>query len=412
MMIGVAWDAISDPLVGMWSDKAKWQSGRRRPFILAIAVPYGIATWLLFTDFNFGDGLTKVYYIAAVIIYFTCFTLLNVPHTALAAEMTQDYDERTSLVTYRALWSQVASIVGAALPLVVAESLGEMLGSTRLGWSAMAVIFGLVCIPCILLTWRATRGYELFPEKTDVGLKDTLNVLRENRSFKFILGLWSFSIVGLNVGGAVIVYFMTYYMGWDEDASSLAFLFLFSCTLLWIPVVNLIAKKWGKRMAYFIFIGMYAISVVITFFVRPGDIIFYYALLFLASGGVVSIYMLGWSMIPDVVEVDEFKTGQRREGLYFGMIAFCQKAASAVAMWLVGVVLSWVGYVPNVQQTPEALQGIRATYTLGTAIFLILAIFMAYLLPITKEKHNALQEAIALKKEGKEYDTSPFESIL
>ncbi len=413
MMVGVTWDAISDPLVGMWSDKVKWQSGRRRPFLLAVAVPYGIAGWLLFTDFNLGEGLTKVYYIAVVIFYFTCFTLLNVPHTALAAEMTQDYDQRTSLISYRTAWSQVFSIVGSALPLVIAEYMGETLGSPRLGWSAMGAILGLVAIPCILLTWRVTRGYELFPKETTVGLKDTLGVLTKNRPFKFVLGLWSFSIVGLNIGATVIVYFMTYNMGWDEEASSLAFLFLFVCTIVWIPLINYTATKWGKRMAYFIFIGMYALSAGgLTFLISPRNTILFYVILFLISGGIATVYMLGWSMIPDVVEVDEFKTGQRREGLYFGAIGFCQKASSAVALWLVGVVLSWVGYVPNVQQTPEALQGIRATLAIGSAFFLGLAIAMAYLLPITRERHNALREAIALKKEGKDYDTSLFEPIL
>ncbi|RLB99781.1 MAG: MFS transporter, partial [Deltaproteobacteria bacterium] len=109
MMIGVLWDAITDPLIGVWSDNLKWKWGRRRPLLLAVALPYGILSWLLFTDFNLGNTGTVIYFILVVIGYMTAFTFLNVPYTALAAEMTQDYDERTSLISFRTLWSMVAS---------------------------------------------------------------------------------------------------------------------------------------------------------------------------------------------------------------------------------------------------------------------------------------------------------------
>jgi len=139
---------------------------------------------------------------------------------------------------------------------------------------------------------------------------------------------------------------------------------------------------------------------------------FFYCLFFFAGSGLTSVYMLGWAMIPDCVEVDEYKTGQRREGLYFGFIAFIQKGGCALAMWILGIALSWIGYVPDVAQSERALTGIRTLLGLGEAGFLLLSILFCYFMPITREKHQALCEAIQLKKEGRECNEKCFADII
>ncbi|MEA3222719.1 MAG: MFS transporter [Thermodesulfobacteriota bacterium] len=109
---------------------------------------------------------------------------------------------------------------------------------------------------------------------------------------------------------------------------------------------------------------------------------------------------------------DEFKSGQRREGLYFGVISFSRKISVAIAVWLVGIILSWIGYVPDAQQIDTAIFGIRMLYAEVTALFLFVSIIMAYLLPMTKAKHQALREAIELKKAGKPWDEETIKDIL
>ncbi len=146
-----------------------------------------------------------------------------------------------------------------------------------------------------------------------------------------------------------MVYFMKYYMNFTEAQQSLAFLFFFACTILWIPLITYVSTKYEKRWAYIIFIGLWAVVQGIGgMLVKPGNIVFFYVLAILASGGVIAVTMINWMMIPDVVEVDEFKTGHRREGLYFGLTTFVGKAAGAVALWINGIVLEWIGYMANV----------------------------------------------------------------
>jgi glycoside/pentoside/hexuronide:cation symporter, GPH family len=426
MMIATLWDAVTDPAVGIWSDRTKSRLGRRRSFMLFMSVPYGITLWLVFTDWGLSPLMTNLYFIGAVLLFFFAFTCLNIPYTSLAAEMTQDYDERTSLISYRAGWSQVFSIAAAGLPLVLVTYFSDRFGTgigknDPVGWSVTTGIFAVFMVFPILWTWRATRGYELFPEETKISFKDIVQGAFKNRPFRYIVGICALSGMALNVAAAVMVYFMTYYMKMTEPQQSLAFTFLFACTILWIPLVNLVSAKLEKRWAFIIFIGFWMfVQGIGGILVKPGQMVFFYVLAALASGGVIAVTMINWMMIPDAVEVDEFKTGHRREGLYFGLTSFVGKTASAIGLLLTGYILEWVGYMaPDpeaatkiLDQTPNTILGIRLIWAEVTAGILVFSIVLAFLLPMTRQKHYALREAIRLKKEGRPYDVAIFKDII
>jgi glycoside/pentoside/hexuronide:cation symporter, GPH family len=398
MLVATIWDAVTDPLVGIWSDGIKWRYGRRRPFLLATALPYGLATWLLFSDFGFGRGWEVAYFLGAVILFFTLFTLLNVPYTALAAEMTQDYDERNALAAFRVGWSQLFTILAAGLTLVLAGVFEDLLGSETAGWSAMAACFGFVAIWPILLTWRVTRGRELFPEDVRLKPRDIWQAALKNRSFLYTMGIYAAGAAAVNIAAAVMVYYAKYNMGMSDERSSIVFLVLFLATLLWVPVIAVSMSRYGKRWAYIIFASFWAVCQGVgILFVKPGREALLYVLIVFAAAGVAAVPFVGWSMVPDVVEVDELKTGMRREGMYTGITTFVQKAAGAVVLQVTGLVLSWVGYVADAKQTPTALTGIRLLF--------------CYILPMTKQRHEAVRDAISLKKAGKPYSGDVLDGL-
>ncbi len=412
--VGILWNAFTDPAVGIWSDSLKSKWGRRRPFLLGVAFPFGLITWLLFTDFGLGPGLSKIYFFTLVFLYFTVYAFLETPHLALSAEMTQDYDERTGLIAWRTGCSQVGSIIAGSTPLLMVAYYTEVFGSKNMAWSIMAATLGVACVPPILIAWRATRGYELFPDKTTFHISDIVQGPMKNRPFRFLVAAYTLGLIAMTIGGGVGMYFMTYLMGFTESQISIALFIVFGVAILWIPIIDYISSRLGKRRAWFIFIGMWAVvqGLFIQFLIQPGNIAFFYTICFFAGGGFTGVYMIGWSMIPDCVEVDEFKTGQRREGLYFGFISFIQKGACAAAMWILGMALSWVGYAPDAVQSEATLQGIRNIYGLGEMCFLILSIIFCYFMPMNKDKHRALCEAIHLKKEGKEFDETCIADII
>jgi len=412
MMVGSFWQSGFTPLAGVFSDTRTWRRGRRRPFLLAMAAPYGVISWLLFTDLGLSSTWTAVYVLTTVVLYFTAYVLIDVPYTALAAEMTQDYDERTSLVTYRTAWSQVMTIIGAAAPLALAGVLAAWLGSERAGWSVMAAVLGAVAAVPVLLTWRVTRGYELFPAKTQVAWRDIFGDALRNRSFRYTMGIYAASYTAINLLMAVAVYFLTYVMHYGDNMTSLALFVYVVAGTAWLPLINLVTRRWGKRFALAAFMVLWAVAMVAMLFVGPHTVILFWALILISPAGAVAATLLSWAMIPDCTEVDEFKTGQRREGLYYGIATFAQQTAVAVALLFTGIFLSWIGYVPDVPQSHGTLLGIRLLFAFGTALFAIVTLVLAVRLPLTREKHAALRAAIAARKLGQEPTTEGFADVL
>ncbi len=414
LMVGTLWDAVSDPAVGILSDSIKSRRGRRRPFLLAVALPFGLITWLLFTAPGFNNIGKIIYFCIAIVCYYTAATVLDVPYTALGAEMTQDYDERTSLNGYRAVFSQIAAIVAAGIPWVFAAWCTEIMGNSKqAGWSLMAGIFGIVAIFPILITWFTSRGRELTEIQVSIHPKEILSGPLKNRSFLYTLAMYAAGSIALSSAGAVMIYFIKYYMNFNEDQQSLAFIFLFATTFVWIPAVYWVSKKFGKRESFIFFIGLWGlIQTVGVILITPDMEIAFYIMMALAAAGVLSMSMTTWAMIPDVIEVDELKTGKRREGLFFGVISFFRKISVAVAIFAIGLVLSAVGYTPEQTQSDTSLLGIRLLYSLGVGFFLFLSVFLAYLLPITRKRHEALKEAINRKNTGQPFDESVFKDLL
>lgn len=412
MMIGVLWDGFTDPLIGILSDRSRSKWGRRRPFLLAFAVPIGISYWLLFTDWGFTEGAETAYYIFAVILFFTCFTSLNIPTSALAPEMTRDHNERISLLSYRAAWSQVFSIAGSTIPLILVAWLSTILGDHSLAWSVAGAFFGLAAIPLTLTTWRATRGREIPLPPVESQRRSPVSGVFSNRVFRWTIGIWTSALIAQAVLGTTLVYFMTYRVGLDEAQLSAAYLVLFVSSTLWVPVIRYLASRFGKRATFTFFAILWSMVQCSLLLVESGDFLLLCMLFSILGAGVVLPWQLGWAMLSDVVEVDEFRSGERREGIYFGIAAFVQKAASGVAVFIVGWTLSHSGYQPDVEQSQATLSAISWVSSMGVAVFALLAAAFVWKLPLTRTKHQALLRAITARSVGDSYDTSQFDDII
>ena len=411
MMVGTLWSAVIQPLVGVWSDRLESSRGRRRPFLIVTALPYGVAAWLLFTDWGLGGAGTVAYMIVAVLFYFTCMALFYVPYGALAAELTSSYDERTSLNTYRTLFAQVGALVGAAAPLALNGVFEDLLGSERAGWSASAALMGVLSTLGILWTWRATRGREHHKHAAVVRLRDVFSTLR-NRSFRLLLVAYVLGWAPLNVIGAVSVYFAIYRMGYSEDYASLVMLTWFLVGVAWLPLVDWMSKRYGKRTTYIVFTLTWA--AIQCLFLIPGreDVVLFWAAVVLSSAGSMAVAVTGWSMLADVTDVDELLSGERREGMYYGVIAFAQTAMAALVVWLAGLVLSLAGYKPDVAQTETAMWGIRLLMSVGAAVWLVPGAVFCWLMPLTKRRHQAVLAAIEARKAGEPWESDDVRAVL
>lgn len=413
--VGILWDAISDPFIGMWSDNRDPAKGRRRPFMLFVAIPLGLCIWLMFTNFDLGPFFNKAYFIGIAIIYYTCMTLLDVPYTALGAEMTTSYDERSSLANFRNILSQAANF-GTALIFFVLPFFADRLGSMSYGWSATMAIYGVIATLCILIGWKTTDGYEIkeLISHEKVSYKDYLAVLK-NRPFRNVVYMYSLSILAMGFVNTLLLYFLFFVGGLSEEQVPIALMIVFGFSILFAPLVNLISHKLSKKAAWFIGMGSWAMTLLLfPLVIIPGmdnSVYGAYLMLFFSALGVTAQYQVAWSMIPDCVELDEFKTEHRREGLYYATATFIQKVATAAAMAVAGLMLGYIGYTDGSQVTPEIIEGIRYQFAFGASIPLALCAVVVLFTPMNRKRHNDLTEAIRLKHAGQPYSIEGFREL-
>jgi glycoside/pentoside/hexuronide:cation symporter, GPH family len=412
--VGTLWDALAGPFFGIASDSCKNRYGRRRPFILAAALPFCLITWLMFTNWGFGETGTIIYFVIMVIAFFTVIAAVDVPYTAMGAEMTLDYDERTSLNTWRAVFSQIGGLLGGIFPLMIAAYFGGIANDISTGWSYTGLIMGVLGAIVVLYGWRMTRGGELFPDKTHVKVKDILTGPLKNKPFLYVIGFYSMGIMVMALGSTLFVYFLKDYMMYDEEGISTAMAIIFIPTFLWVPIIDYVSKRFSKRLSWLIFASLYLIAILCLYlFVRPGYDITLYIVFFFMSVMAMVPYQIGWSIIPDCVEIDEYKTGARREGLYYGTINFITKGGSALAIFIGGLLLQYVGYNTELAaQTAETMDGVRLILVGGSAIMTILGIVFLALYPLSKAKHGAIVKAIEARKNGEAVDESSFKDCI
>jgi len=416
-MIGILWDAFTDPWIGSISDNAKLKSGRRRPFMLWFAIPFGVSAWILFTSFGLEPTAAKIYFIIAVIVFFTCFTGFFIPYSALGPEMTQDYNERTSIQSYRGAAISIGAVLGAACPLILVDVYGGVTESIEGAWSLMAFTLGGVTVLTSLICWAGTKGTEL-EFKDTTGNKQAekffnrYTTVLANRPFRYVTIMYLIGVAGQTLGGAIMIYYGTYYMGMDKTAISGLIAIPAVLGLFFAPLVNLVTQKLGKRIGYMLFVGSWGLLQAGIMLVQSDDKPLLYVLFGLTGAGIIALWVIIWSMISDVTEVDEWKSGERREGLYFGFISLVQKVGAAITMGLIGTILTIVGYVPNIEQTTEAIYGIRLTTSIVCAIPLIVTVVICAFYPLSEKKHTALREALANRAAKKPFSTEKFKDLI
>ncbi|MEZ0091000.1 MFS transporter [Streptacidiphilus sp. EB129] len=399
MMIGTVWNTALQPYVGVRSDRLRSRHGRRLPFLLAAAAPYALTSWLLFTDFGLTGVARTLYYTVVVLAWFTSLTLFYVPYGALGAELSTDYRERTTLAGVRTVFSQLGALVGAVAPLLLAGLLTGPLGSDRAGWSAAAAICAVTASAGILLTWATAQGRQLAVEPAAVRLRDSLAMLR-SRTIRLLLGALTFGWAPLSVTGAVAIYYAIHIMGYSQNAASLVMLTWFLCGLAWLPLVQLSCHRIGKTRTYVLFTAAWAVIQCLFLLPNRGDQLLFWALIATSSAGSMAVAVTGWSLLADATDVEELRTGERREGALYGLAAFAQTAAAALVVWLAGLALTAAGYHGGTQPATTARDTIRILMSLGTAIWLIPGILCALRLRLTRGRHHAIRQALDARTTG------------
>jgi len=407
LLIGKIWDAVNDPLIGWLSDRTKSGWGRRRPWILYGAIPFGLLFFLLWLTPPLSETGKFVYYLAMAMLGDIAFTVVNLPYAALTPELTRDYDERTSLNSYRFAFSVAGALLAAVLHPVIVNQYADV----RMGYMISAAIWSvIVIIPCFIVVAGTRERPESLGADSNIEQPKALPYLQQvklafaNRPYRFVIGLYLLSWLVLQLVATVIIYYMTYFMQ-RADQIPLVMLAIQGSTLIFLFVWSRVSRRLDKRQVYMMGATIWLLTHIMLYFLTPEMDYLMIPMGVLAGVGLATAYLIPWAMMPDVIEFDEWETGQRREGIFYGFMVFLQKACLAIGIYMVGVGLDWAGYITPTDAVPVPMQPENALWAMrlfmGPIPALILAgsLVVAYFYPITREKHAAVRAALAERKE-------------
>ncbi|MBE9107933.1 MFS transporter [Nodosilinea sp. LEGE 07298] len=410
LAIGRIWDAVNDPFIGYLSDKTRTRWGRRYPWILLGAIPFGVTFFLNWIVPGWESEAAKFWYYVVISLLFQVFyTVVNLPYTTLTAELTKDYDERTELTAFRLGSSLFGAIAALGLGLVITQSIDDLRQQYLVLGGICSVLSVLPLLWCVWGTYPyAVQRNALQPADTDevaLSFPAQIKVVFANRAFLFVVGIYLFAWLALQMTASIIPFYTTFWMG--LDSYFLAALLVQGTAILMMVVVNQLSRRLGKQEAFYIGIGVWIIAQIALFFVQPGQVAFLYLLCVVISFGVATAYVVPWAMLPDVIELDELKTGQRREGVFYAFMTLLQKVGLALGLFLVSLALQFSGFVSEAtEQSPQALLAIRVFIGPVPMVLLLAAIALTRFYPITRQMHEEMLLQLAERQRQQDSDVS------
>lgn len=401
LLVGKVWDAINDPMIGILSDRTRSPLGRRYPWMLGGAIPLGICfflQWVVPPTTN--QWLLFAYYSGIALIFYAAYTAVAVPFSALAAELTQGYDERTNLISFKASFS-----IGASLfSLTLAQIIFANVASVSLRYLILGAICGLLSILAVFLcvsgTYKRYTTLQIQREKVvslpPLPIGKQIQIAFSNFPFLCVVGIYLCSWLGLQVTAAILPYFVTSWMRLPDQHFTQAALAVQGTALGMMFFWSKVAQRVGKKAVYGMGIPITICGLVGLCFLQPNQVGLMYVLAVMVGMGLSTAYLVPWSMLPDVVDLDELNTGQRREGIFYGFVVQLQNIGVAIALFIIGKLLDWAGFIPSSSgqavpvQPDSALFAIRLLMGLLPALVLVGGLVCAYFYPITRVRHGEI----------------------
>lgn len=368
IMLALILDAFIDPVIGQLSDNTRSKWGRRHPWMYAAALPVAVSYLLIWNPPTDWSQPAQVVYLVAVAVLIRSFiSCYEIPSAALAAELTTEYDERTRLLSYRYLfgWLGGLAMYGLALFVFLKPTPEYAVGQLNpAGYASYGLFAGALMLFAILLTSVGTHRQIAFlrdppREQATMGrlARELIGTLR-NRNFAFILAAAFFLYAGIGLGFAINLYFSTYF--WEFSALEIG-LFAFSsltAAVLAFLIAPRLASRFEKKsvalllipVALLVAVAPIALRLFGTFPSNESPMIFatiFVINIFAVGLGIIANILFS-SMIADVVEDEELKSGRRQEGVFFAAIAFAAKATTGLGIFVSGLIIAAIAFPTGV----------------------------------------------------------------
>lgn len=350
------WDALSNPLVGSWSDRSRSRFGRRRPFLLG-ALPLLLAGYVMLWNppLALAGGWLATWVAVALFLFFSAFVLYAIPHAALGAELSSDSHQRTRLFGAR----QISFTLGMLLAFAAIQ-MAMNAADPRAATAQMALPGALAAIAVMAVTPLAVRE-PAQPRSGGQSLRASLRDIAANAPARTLVIVWFIENLGVGAVGTMAPYMAEYVLRRPDVVGSLPAAYVVS-GIVTIPLWVRLARRFGSRDTWLAAMLLAAGAFGGMLLVGEGDVTLTLALLVLAGCAMGCGSVLSQSLMADIIDLDEQRTGERKEGVYSAAMMFALKMGNSLATAASGLVLGAAGFAPNVVQSADSLLGMRLLF--------------------------------------------------
>ncbi|MGY5449450.1 glycoside-pentoside-hexuronide (GPH):cation symporter [Agarivorans sp. MS3-6] len=379
-------DAITDPLMGSLVDRTRTKHGQFRPYILWMAVPFGVACMITFYTPDLGSTGKIIYAYCSYILLTLMYTAINVPYCAMANAMTDDPKQRVSLQSYRFALSTAGGLVVALVALPLVKYIGQ--GDEQKGYLGAMVIMGIGAMVLFFYCFANTKEHittEVNQSQKNSAFGD-IKLLWENTQWRVLFILNIVLLTGVVLKAASTMYYVNSVMGRPDLAT-------------WMMVAGMLANivgamasapvlgRFDKAKTYKVLIGVSGLLSGLMFFIEPSNILLIFTVMIVLSVVQMSTTPILWSMMSDVVDYEKSRSGRSLSGMVFSTNLFAIKAGIAIGGALVGWSLAGAGYVGGAEsQSSQAITWINMLYTLLPGLFFVSLVFIMHYYRLDADK--------------------------
>lgn len=373
LLVSKVWDAVSDPMAGYLSDRTTARLGRRKSWLLGCSLPLAAFSAMLWVPpAGLGEGAMIAWIAVGVFGFYTAYTGYDVPHLALGAELAQDAAGRNRVFGVRTLLKSV----GMILTFVIGVSLIDSDDAQR---NAMPLIYGVAALTALslwLMIWKTP------PERADYRGRGATNPFRavrdvwRNPRARNVLIVYFIEMFGIGGIGVLVPFVVEYVM--EMPGKSAFFLGAYGVAqILAIPFWVKLGDRFEKQNIWMFAMGQSLVGFGLMIFIGSGDWLLMGVSALLAGSAGSCSNTIGTSLKADVIDTDEYLSGERKEGSFFAAWSFANKLAGGLMLGVVGIALDLIGYAPNQEQTDSVRQGMvflmgglpMIGYAIGMALF-------------------------------------------
>jgi GPH family glycoside/pentoside/hexuronide:cation symporter len=388
------WDAFTDPLAGYFSDRTNLKSGRRRPWMLASIIPICLTFYMMWNPPPELSSFGSVIWMGvAVVLFYTAMTAFSVPHTSLGAELSDNYHERTKIFGLRhIIWNTGSLLALVAMHLLIT---GEDVRETAYYISVIAGLMTASLIFWMFIKVKERAEYQGRGEKNPfVAFSDVF----KNKHARLLLAVFLVESIGGATIGILTPYVAEYIVG-RPDKTVVYILFYMIPSVFSVPLWLPLSRRMGKK-------NMWIFSMVVTglgfggmFFLKEGSDTLISVLAVVCGLGAGSGAVVAPSIQADVIDYDEYRSGKRKEGAYFATWNFAFKSATGLTLMVTGFVLSFSGFVPNVEQTEDAKFALLVLYALFPLTCYLSAALIFTRFGLDEKQYRVIREALDVRVE-------------